>query len=173
MSRVVFVSDERRERGARRSAEPVLVGVKKKDVVARSFRYGFLPSHGVEIKEYFEELKTRVSPDAVFTHYRSDLHQDHRPISELTWNTLRDHLIFEYEIPKYYGDFGSPSVFVELGEGVAARNVRNLLESFESQREKRWFSEDLFRSVLRIRGMDCNAASGVAEGFDCRKLVMG
>lgn len=170
---VVFTSDTRREREAARSAQAILTGVKEKDVVVRSLRDGFLPAHGAELKEYFEELKTSVSPDAVLTHYRGDLHQDHRLVSELTWNTFRDHLILEYEIPKYDGDFGSPNVFVPLDDVVVSEKVRNLLDCFESQRGKRWFSESLFRSVLRIRGMECNAPSGFAEAFYCRKLVLG
>ncbi len=170
---VVFASDERRAGEARRSAEAVLVGVREKEVVVRSLRDGFLPAKGAELKEYFEELKTQVFPDAVLTHFRGDLHQDHRLVSELTWNTFRDHLILEYEIPKYDGDFGSPNLFVPLDETVVSQKIRNLLDTFESQREKRWFSESLFRSVLRIRGMECNAPSGLAEAFYCRKLVLG
>jgi LmbE family N-acetylglucosaminyl deacetylase len=170
---VVFASDERREREARRSAEALLAGVKEKEVVVQSFRDGFLPARGAELKEYFEELKTQISPDAILTHFREDLHQDHRLVAELTWNTFRDHLILEYEIPKYDGDFGSPNFFVPLDEPAVAQKIRNLLDTFESQRGKRWFSESLFRSVLRIRGMECNAPSGLAEAFYCRKLVLG
>lgn len=170
---VVFSSDAQRQREALRSAERLLTGVPKQDIIVRSFRDGFFPYHGAEIKEYFEELKATLSPDVVFTHYRGDLHQDHRTISELTWNTFRDHLILEYEIPKYDGDLGSPNVFVELEEEVADRKVANLLDCFESQRGKRWFSDDLFRGLLRLRGMECNAQSGLAEAFHCRKLVLG
>ena len=170
---VVLASDERREREARQSAETILARVKEKEVVVRSFRDGFLPAKGAELKEYFEALKTQVFPDAVLTHFRGDLHQDHRLVSELTWNTFRDHLILEYEIPKYDGDFGSPNLFVPLDEATVSQKIRNLLDTFESQRGKRWFSESLFRSVLGIRGMECNAPSGLAEAFYCRKLVLG
>ena len=112
-----------------------------------------------------------VSPDLVLTHYREDLHQDHRLISELTWNTFRDHLILEYEIPKYDGDFGVPNVFVPLDESLCRQKIDTILSSFMSQQGKRWFSEDLFRSLLRLRGMECNAPSTYAEAFFCRKLV--
>jgi len=108
----------------------------------------------------------------VFTHYGRDCHQDHRLISELTWNTFRDHLIFEYEIPKYDGDFGSPNAFVELDETICERKIRYIVESFKSQQPKQWFSEDLFRAVLRVRGMEANAPTRYAEGFYCRKIVL-
>jgi LmbE family N-acetylglucosaminyl deacetylase len=169
---VVFTSDPRRKQEALRSAETLLEEVNKKEIVVHSFRDGFLPSHWTEVKNCFEELKTSVSPEAVFTHYRADLHQDHRLISELTWNTFRDHLILEYEIPKYDGDLGTPNAFIELDEAVTAGKIAHLLDMFESQKGKRWFSEDLFRSILRIRGMECNATSGFAEGFYCRKALL-
>jgi LmbE family N-acetylglucosaminyl deacetylase len=169
---VVFAADPVRAREATRSAEMVLRQVPKKDVMVHSFRDGFLPHHSAQLKERFEELKARLSPDLVFTHYRADLHQDHRLICEMTWNTFRDHLILEYEIPKYDGDLGAPNIFVELEEGVTRRKIANLLESFETQREKRWFSEDVFRAMLRLRGMECNASSGLAEAFYGRKLLL-
>ena len=112
-----------------------------------------------------------VSPDLVLTHYREDLHQDHRLISELTWNTFRNHLILEYEIPKYDGDLGVPNFFVPLDESLCRRKVETILASFPSQRDKRWFSADLFWSLMRLRGMECNAPSNYAEAFYCRKLV--
>ncbi|HEY7521614.1 MAG TPA: PIG-L family deacetylase, partial [Methylomirabilota bacterium] len=124
------------------------------------------------IKEYFEALKPQVAPDVIFTHYRHDLHQDHRLISELTWNTFRDHVILEYEIPKYDGDFGSPNVFVPLDEARCRRKIDLLLTHFGSQRDRRWFSEELFRSVLRLRGMEANAPDGYAEAFYGRKIVL-
>jgi LmbE family N-acetylglucosaminyl deacetylase len=169
---VVVGSDPQREREALRSADSLLGDVAKRDVTVRAFRDGFLPYQAVQVKEYFEELKARVSPSMIFTHQRNDAHQDHRLISELTWSTFRDHLILEYEIPKYDGDLGSPNVYVELDEPVARQKIGHLLEHFESQRGKRWFGEDLFRAMLRIRGMECNSASGLAEAFYCRKLVL-
>jgi LmbE family N-acetylglucosaminyl deacetylase len=113
-----------------------------------------------------------VAPDLVLTHYRNDLHQDHRVIGELTWNTFRDHLILEYEIPKYDGDFGSPNVFVPLDEAACARKIEHVVTHFGSQRDRRWFSADLFRSVLRLRGMEANAPGGYAEAFYGRKVVL-
>jgi LmbE family N-acetylglucosaminyl deacetylase len=126
-----------------------------------------------QIKEAFEALKARISPDLIFTHYRHDLHQDHRLIAELTWNTFRDHLVLEYEIPKYDGDLGVPNLFVPLDEALCRRKIDTLMTNFASQRDKRWFSEDLFRSLLRLRGMECNSPSTYAEAFYGRKLVVG
>ncbi len=137
----------------------------------QSFRDGFFP-YGPEVKEYFEGLKERVSPDLVLTHHGSDLHQDHRLVAELTWNTFRDHLILEYEIPKYDGDLGSPNVFVQLDEETCRRKVEALLACFPSQGEKPWFGEDLFRALLRLRGMESRSPSGLAEAFYGRKLVL-
>ena len=93
-------------------------------------------------------------------------------VSELTWNTFRDHLILEYEIPKYDGDLGSPNLFVHLEESTAQRKVELILKSFPSQGEKRWFDPDTFLALMRLRGMESNSASKYAEAFYCRKIVL-
>ena len=113
-----------------------------------------------------------MSPDLIFTHNRKDAHQDHRLISELTWNTFRNHLILEYEIPKYDGDMGRPGVFVPLPEELCQKKVRLIMDTFESQHGKNWFRPETFFSLMRIRGMECNAPSGYAEAFYCRKLAV-
>jgi LmbE family N-acetylglucosaminyl deacetylase len=141
-------------------------------VVLGSFRDGFMPFVGAEIKSLFEELKQEVSPDLVFTHSRKDAHQDHRLIAELTWNTFRDHLILEYEIPKYDGDMGQPSVFVPLSLDVCEKKVELIMDAFRSQSDKRWFKREMFLALMRLRGMECNAPSGYAEAFYGRKLVL-
>jgi LmbE family N-acetylglucosaminyl deacetylase len=168
---VVLSSDAVREREALQSVQRLLPNIPATRIFIKKFRDGFLPYEGALVKETFEELKALVSPDLVLTHYRGDLHQDHRLVSELTWNTFRDHLILEYEIPKYDGDLGTPNLLVPLEESLCRRKIDTILTSFASQRGKRWFSEELFRSILRIRGMECNAASNYAEAFYCRKLV--
>jgi LmbE family N-acetylglucosaminyl deacetylase len=170
---IVFSSDERREQEASKSAEAFLCDVTLKKVTILGLRDGFFPYLAYELKERFEQLKAEILPDLILTHYRHDLHQDHRLISELTWNTFRNHLILEYEIPKYDGDFGSPNVFVPLDESICRRKIDTILTAFQSQREKHWFSRELFYSILRLRGMEANACSGYAEGFYCRKLVLG
>jgi LmbE family N-acetylglucosaminyl deacetylase len=169
---IVFASDARRRREALASARRILRDVETKEIVVRDFRDGFLPYAGAAVKDFFEELKHRVAPDLVFTHHREDRHQDHRLISELTWNTFRDHWILEYEIPKFDGDFGTPNVFVHLDRATCRRKVRAVLDGFPSQRGKRWFAEEVLRSVLRLRGLESNAPHGYAEAFYCRKLVL-
>jgi LmbE family N-acetylglucosaminyl deacetylase len=168
---VVFSSSSEREREARNSAELFLEQATKKEIIVEGFRDGYFPFEGAKIKDFFEGLK-RVSPDLVLTHQRNDAHQDHHLISELTWNTFRDHLILEYEIPKYDGDMGQPSVFVPLESEVFERKVGHLMSAFQSQLTKRWFQRDTFLSLMRLRGMECNAPSGHAEAFYTRKLVL-
>jgi LmbE family N-acetylglucosaminyl deacetylase len=170
---VVFSSDERRKQEALRSAESFLCENVTKKVIIHQFRDGFFPYLGYELKDSFEQLKADISPDLILTHYRHDLHQDHRLVSELTWNTFRDHLILEYEVPKYDGDFGSPNLFVPLDEFTCHRKIDAILDAYQSQREKHWLSRDLFSAILRLRGMEANACSGYAEGFYCRKAVLG
>jgi LmbE family N-acetylglucosaminyl deacetylase len=141
-------------------------------IFVESFRDGFFPYEGAAVKERFEQLKAEVTPDVVFTHTGSDRHQDHRLACELTWNTFRDHLILEYEIPKWDADLTPPNVYVPLDEATVGRKIRLLLEHFASQHDRHWFTDDLFRSLLRLRGMEANAESGYAEAFHCRKLVL-
>lgn len=139
----------------------------------KTFQDGFMPFVGAEIKAVFEELKRAISPDVIFTHNRKDSHQDHRLIAELTWNTFRDHFILEYEIPKYDGDMGQPGVYVPLATELCEKKVNVLMDAFPSQRGKRWFQRETFLSLMRLRGMECNAPSGYAEAFYARKLVLG
>jgi LmbE family N-acetylglucosaminyl deacetylase len=170
---VIFSSDERRKKEALESAAAFLKNINASKVVVHAHRDGFFPYVGGEIKERFEELKTEFSPDLILTHYRQDLHQDHRLVSELTWNTFRNHLILEYEVPKYDGDFGSPNLFIPLDEAMCRRKIDIILSAFRSQSDKRWFSRELFSSILRLRGMEANAFTGYAEGFYCRKALFG
>ncbi len=169
---VVFSATGVREEEARRAATLFAGSAALREPVLKTFRDGFMPFVGAEVKAVFEDLKQVISPDLIFTPNRNDAHQDHRLIGELTWNTFRDHLILEYEIPKYDGDLGQPSVFVPLEVKVCQKKVRYLMEAFPSQHAKRWFQESIFLSLLRLRGMECNAPSGYAEAFYCRKLVL-
>ncbi len=169
---VVFAASPARRLEAERSAEMFLRGAVKKEIVVRDFKESFFPYIGSEIKACFEELKRTISPDVVFTHFRDDLHQDHRLISELTWNTFRDHLILEYEIIKYDGGLGSPNAFVYLSEEVCARKMKYLMENFQSQRSHQWFTEETFRAILKLRGVESNAPEKYAEAFYCRKIVL-
>lgn len=169
---VVFSALGVREAEARRGAELFAGSKALRGPLLKGFPDGFMPFVGAEIKAVFEELKKSISPDLVFTHYGKDAHQDHRQISELTWNTFRDHLILEYEIPKYDGDLGQPNIFVPLPAATYQKKVHYLMEAFQSQQSKRWFQQDTFLSLMRLRGMECNAPSGYAEAFYGRKLVL-
>jgi LmbE family N-acetylglucosaminyl deacetylase len=167
----VFSAVGVRKAEAQRAAES-FAGSRLERLLLKDFRDGFMPYVGSDVKAVFEELKQTVSPDLILTHNRGDAHQDHRVLSELTWNTFRNHFILEYEIPKYDGDLGQPSVFVPLESEVCQTKVRHLMDAFESQRNKSWFEESTFQSLMRLRGMECNSPSGFAEAFYCRKLVL-
>jgi len=168
---VVFSAVGRREREARRSAETFLQGAHRKRIVVKHFRDGFFPYDGAKIKRVFEQLKASVTPDLVLTHYRDDRHQDHRVLSDLTWNTFRDHWVLEYEIPKFDGDFGAPNCFVPLDRRICSRKVKHLNEAFGTQRDKHWFTDETFLGLMRLRGMECRAPGGYAEAFYARKVV--
>jgi LmbE family N-acetylglucosaminyl deacetylase len=168
---IVFGATGEREKEAIKSAEDFLNSVARKKIIVKGFRDGFFPYIGAEIKSYFEELKKEVNPDLILTHYRQDLHQDHRLISELTRNTFRNHLIWEYEIPKYDGDLSSPNLFVHLSKSICQRKIQHLMDHFRTQSNKQWFTEETFTSILRIRGIESNATEHYAEGFYCHKTV--
>jgi LmbE family N-acetylglucosaminyl deacetylase len=168
---VVFSSTPERAREARASAAAFLRGVARSEVIVRDHRDGYLPHSGAAVKDDFEAIKREYSPDLILTHYRHDLHQDHRLVSELTWNTWRNHLILEYEIPKYDGDLGVPNFFAPLPAATLEKKIALLLEHYPTQAGKPWFTADLFRALPRIRGMECAAPEGLAEAFHCRKAV--
>jgi LmbE family N-acetylglucosaminyl deacetylase len=168
---VVFSSNQQRAQEAYTSASCFLGDIEQKQIEVKQFRDGFLPYQGAAVKEQFEQIKQAFVPDIIFTHYRHDLHQDHRLIAELTWNTFRNHLILEYEIPKYDGDLGSPNVFFQLDQALCERKINYILESFPSQHNKHWFSKETFLALLRLRGMESAASGNYAEGFYCRKIV--
>ncbi len=170
---VVFSAGREREREARASAALFLKQAKRKKVIVKKFRDGFFPYQGTGIKEFFEKLKGEIDPDLVFTHYRHDRHQDHRTISDLTWNTFRKHLVLEYEIPKYDGDLGSPNLFVPLNRRICKRKIQHICDVFQTQSNKAWLTEDTFQAMLRLRGVECAAPDKYAEAFYCRKLVFG
>ncbi len=169
---VVLGSNGRRDEEALISANKFLGNATRKHVVVKNFKESFFPFVGGEIKAYLEEQKTKVSPDIIFTHYRRDLHQDHRVVAELTWNTYRDHLILEYEIIKYDGDLGTPNVLVHLNKEICRRKIKILMSCFKTQTNKDWFTTDAFLSLLRVRGIESKAPDKYAEGFYCGKLVV-
>lgn len=165
----VFTSTAARKKEAQRGAERFCVNADVLEIEILEYRDGYLPYEGDQVKRSMEALKKQFAPDLIFTHYRHDLHQDHRLISELTWNTFRDHLILEYEVPKWDGDLGQPNVYVSIPEAIAREKIAALQEIYNSQRSKRWFTDDLFHSMMRLRGMESNSTSNLAEAFYLRK----
>ncbi len=169
---VVFSAEGERAKEARKSANSYLRNVARAEVVVKDFRGSLFPYEGEKIKSYFETLKA-FEPDLVFTHFRDDRHQDHRVISDLSWNTFRNHLILEYEIPKYDGDLGAPTVFVSLDKKTVKKKTKRLRQYFQTQGNKHWFAEETFSGLMRLRGMECASGTGYAEGFYARKLTVG
>lgn len=169
---LVLGSTPVRERELRSSARKFLRRAASYEVLVHKFRDGFFPAQYVAIKEAFEALKGRPDPDLVFSHRRSDRHQDHRIVAELTWNTFRSHLILEYEIPKFEGDLTTPSAYVELTRGQVERKIAILKSSYATQRVKQWFTDDTFRAVMRLRGIESGGKSGWAEGFHVSKFLL-
>jgi LmbE family N-acetylglucosaminyl deacetylase len=170
---IVFSGEEARADEARASAAELLASAANKQVVVHKFRDSYFPYIGAEIKDCFATLAQEVNPDVIFTHRHADAHQDHRLIAELTANAFRNHLILEYEILKYDGDLRTPNVYMPINEAVARHKIDHLLRHFPSQHEKKWFTADTFHALLRLRGIECNSPTGLAEGFECRKMVIG
>lgn len=161
-----------REEEARASAADFLRGASSSAIEVHGFRDGYFPAQASEIKTWFEGLKGRVQPDVILTHKGDDAHQDHREVNRLTWNTFRNHLILEYEIPKWDGDLGRPGIYVPVSEASMARKVELLMRHFATQRSKAWFDADTFRGLARLRGIECNAPERFAEAFCGRKVMI-
>jgi LmbE family N-acetylglucosaminyl deacetylase len=169
---LVFSAKGNRAKEAHESATSFLSKTKSMTIDIQDFRDSYFPFVGAEIKEYFEKLKDNFNPDIVFTHYHNDAHQDHRLISNLTWNTYRDHFILEYEIPKYDGDLVTPNIYAHIDVPDVDKKISFICAFFKSQKENSWFSQENFRSIMRIRGIESNSQSGYAEAFHCRKAIL-
>ena len=169
---VVFATTPERAEEAERAATLTLADAAVTTVQLLGFEDSYFPGQVREIKDVFEKLKTEVDPDLILTPWGKDAHQDHRTISELTWNTFRNHVVLEYEIPKYDGDMGRPGLFVALTRSQVERKIELLFDAFDSQKEKDWFDPEVFRGLLRLRGVECRAPDGYAEAFYCRKLIL-
>lgn len=169
---VTLGSDDARAGETRAAASRFLSKSHSATVIVKTFRESYFPYIGAELKDFFETLKTKIVPDVIFTHCHDDVHQDHRIVNELTWNTFRDHLILEYEIPKYDGDLRTPNVYVPITRGELDAKIEILMDCFPSQQRRRWFTAETFQATARLRGIECNAPEGFAEGFYCRKSVL-
>lgn len=170
---VVLSSNDERAAEAERAAARFLDHAGDRRIAIESFRDGYFPFDGAALKDYFETVAARVDPDLIFTHYRHDRHQDHRTVSDLTWTTFRNHWVLEYEIPKYDGDLGRPNLYWPLTDEQRTAKNDILLECFGSQAARPWFARETFDGLMRLRGMECNAAGGYAEAFHCHKAVVG
>ncbi|HEU5297042.1 MAG TPA: PIG-L deacetylase family protein [Burkholderiaceae bacterium] len=157
---------------ATRSARALTRRASSCNVLLGEFEDGCLPADYRRVKDFLTELRSRGDVDVVLTHCLEDRHQDHRLVAELTWQIWRDHLVLEYEIPKYEGDLGHPNLLVSLPPALVKRKIDHLLRHFASQRSKSWFSAQTFEALMRIRGVEARAASGWAEGFQMRKAVL-
>ncbi len=169
---VVFGAGGERADEARQSAEAFLADTSNKRIVIKDFRDSYFPAQWTDIKVFFHQLSQQFQPDLIFTHRHDDRHQDHRVLNELTWCAFRNHVILEYEIPKYEGDLGQPNLYSPVTEEQTARKIELLDEMFATQRNKQWFSDDTFWSLMRIRGLECHSPSRFAEAFHTRKLLL-
>ena len=167
---IVFSSSPARAQEATRSSNRLLASALSKNVLIENFRNGYFPYAGDQIKDYFELLKTRISPDLILTHHLDDRHQDHRTVAELTWNTFRNHFIMEYEVPKYDGGLGAPNCFIPVTRERADIKISTLIDCFVTEASKSWFMPDTFKAMLRLRGVECNSPTGLAEAYYCRKI---
>lgn len=169
---VVLSGEPARAEEARRSAEAWLADAGKKQFISGDFRDRYFPAYWEQVKDFVHRIAGQFEPDLIFTQRRDDAHQDHRVLGELTWNAFRNHLIWEYEIPKYEGDLGHPNVFVALDETICRRKIEILHDSFSTQQDKPWFTPDTFWATLRLRGLECNSPTRFAEGFYARKTLI-
>jgi LmbE family N-acetylglucosaminyl deacetylase len=169
---VTFAGTPERRAETKAAAAALLAGAQTRSVQVHNFDDGFFPWLGHRIKERFEQIAREFRPDVVFTHRRDDRHQDHRMVAELTWNTFRDQLLLEYEVPKWEGDLGHPNVYVPLSQRLCRRKVELLMKYYRTQARRDWFTEDLFWGLLRLRGVECRSPSGFAEAFHGTKLML-
>lgn len=169
---IVFSSSPARAQEATRSANQLLANAASKNILIENFRNGYFPYVGDQIKDYFELLKTRISPELILTHHLDDRHQDHRTLAELTWNTFRNHLILEYEIPKFDGGLGTPNCYIPVTPELADTKISTLMDCFVTEAAKPWFTPDTFEAMLRLRGVECNSPTGLAEAYYCRKTSL-
>jgi LmbE family N-acetylglucosaminyl deacetylase len=170
---VVLSAPGDRKAEAEQSAQTLLERARKTDIRIGDFEETLFPYLGADIKKYLASLAAQISPDLVLTHWCQDRHQDHRTVGELTWTSFRDHLVLEYEIPKWDGDMGQPNTFMPLDKSLCSLKVEHLMKAFPSQARRDWFSPEVFWALLRLRGMEARSPSGYAEGFYCRKIVLG
>ena len=168
----VLSSTEERGAETRAAAEQMLSGAQDFSLQVQRFPNSYFPSHAEEIKRYLLSQRDGFDPDIVFTHFGRDAHQDHRTVAELTWNLYRDHVVLEYEIPKYDGDLARPNVYCALSRQLCERKIGILTSCFASQARRGWFTAETFAALMRLRGIECNSPGGYAEAFHARKILV-
>lgn len=166
---VVFSASPERRAEQEQAAEMLFAGAAAWELEIHDFRESFFPDQWAAVKAALHAA-TAFAPDLVFTHRLDDRHQDHATIAELTWQSFRDHLILQYEIPKYEGDLGRPDTYVPVDDATIERKVDIIANAFASQADKPWFDADTFRGLARVRGVECNQRW--AEAFHADKTLL-
>nr|CEL12758.1 FIG01131441: hypothetical protein [Kibdelosporangium sp. MJ126-NF4]CTQ93518.1 FIG01131441: hypothetical protein [Kibdelosporangium sp. MJ126-NF4] len=132
---------------------------------------GRFPAHWERAKQAVEDLRGRTEPDLVIAPHAGDAHQDHRTLAELVPTAFRDHLALGYEIVKWDGDLGAPTVYQPLPDALAEAKVEKLLRCYPTQSGRYWFDRETFLGLARVRGVQCR--SRYAEAFYLDKLLVG
>jgi len=167
----VMSGTEPRANEARAAADRFLANVEDRRVSVDGFRDGRFPGAWEAVKDRLEAIAGEGPADLILVHRRDDWHQDHRLLGELAWTVFRDHLLLEYEVPKWDGDLATPNVYFEVPAWAIERKAQLIVESFPSQARHDWFAPETFTSLARIRGIEAHAVDHFAEGFHGRKLV--
>lgn len=166
---VVASGEPSRVEEARHAAELFLpgcdVGVRAGDLPDGQF-----PAYWGDAKRLLEETARGRRADIVLAPCRGDAHQDHRTLAEIVPTVWRDHLVLSYEIPKWDGDLGRPSLYVPLSQELMREKVRRLHKAFPSQASREWFDDEVFLGLARLRGMECR--SRYAEAFTTAKATL-
>jgi LmbE family N-acetylglucosaminyl deacetylase len=170
---VVLSGSEERRLETQRAMHMLVETPCRGELLFGDFADGRFPAEYAGIKDFCEALKRLPAPDLILCHERDDRHQDHRLVNEMIWNTFRDHVVLEYEVPKWDGGLGHPNVYVPLSADEAGAKVDALLAAYASQAGRDWFNRETFVAMLRLRGIECRSPSGYAEAFHGRKLVFG
>ncbi len=166
---VVLTGTADRQQEARNAARAFLPGAEL-TIRMHDLPEGRLPSAWNQVKDILERQASQCRPDLIIAPSRQDAHQDHRVVGEIVPTVFRDHLYLAYEVPKWDGDLGQPSVYIPLSADVANRKVGLLHSCFPSQRGRDWWDDEVFLGLARLRGVECRAP--YAEAFSCAKSVI-
>ncbi len=166
---VVLTGTPERRAEARNAAHSFLPGADL-TVEFHDLPEGRLPAVWAGVKEILEDVARSYAPDVIIAPSSADAHQDHRTIGEIVPTVFRDQLYLAYEIPKWDGDIGRPSVYVPVPAHLMQLKLELLHKCFPSQRDRDWWDDEVFLGLARLRGMECRAR--YAEAFTCSKSVI-